>query len=408
MQNLIDTNSSNSLLSIAHKYNNGPVYDNKVDPDGKLPFTIPSRTIVSKGSKPGQLVTFHLEEARDYLRKLTAAQNPVDHDRSLNQLHIGFSNGHMEGRFMNQKGLDETRYLLTETGAQHLAKEVLPTRFFSGLKELARMDETGEKLATMTWAKFGAKADSPRMLRTVNVSVNGQSHRAIRSCHSQGYAPYSNLQFVEDLLDNAGDFAQYPVLDWKVSDSVMRLRFAGCGETGIELNKPVPMLECWNSEVGMRRVGLRGGMFKLVCTNGCGHWDDKKEFSWIHRGDSSRIQNGVKNAFEDLLVSAKGVVNAYQQALDVSVDDMFAWMEREMNKGEASTRQVIAAQTALNHPTTTPGATLASAVDAITLIAQDESDLIASYELERLAAEILRRGLSQALRQGNNRIMVEA
>jgi hypothetical protein len=372
-----------------------------------IPFTVGSRTLVSQGSKKGVLATTHLEAARDHLRKLALLQDPEDHERSLDQLHVSFIGGHMEARFLDRNGIQSDPMLVTEVGAGQLSRDVLPSRFFGGLKELATMDLNGEKLATMAWAKFATKAETPRLVRTIKVNVNGQVQRAIRSCHSQGYAPYSNLQFVEDMLSHAGEFASLPVLNWNVTDSVMRIRFAGCEDGQIELNKAVPMIEAWNSEVGLRRVGLRGGMFKLVCTNGMGHWDERKEWSWIHSGDAKRIQVGVKSAFEDLLTSARGVVDAYQKALDIAVEDAFRWMEMEMNKGEATKRNVVAAQMALTDATTTPGGKLASVVDAITLIAQDESDLIAQLELEMLASNILRRGLSESLKN-NGRILLPA
>jgi hypothetical protein len=365
--------------------------------------------LVKRGSKPGVLATFHLEETRDYLRNLAQLQAAEDHDRTLDQLHVSFVGGNMWAKFLNRTGISGEEMLLTDTGASHLASEVLPSRFFAGLKELALTDEQGAKLATMAWAKFAQKANTPRMVRTIKMQVNGQTHRAIRSCHSSTYAPYSNLQFVEDLLSNAGEFAQLPVLDWRVTDGAMRLRFAGCEASGIELNKPVTLLECWNSEIGARRVGLRGGMWRLACTNGMGHWDNKQEFSWIHRGDASRIQGGVRNAFENLLTSARGVVDAYNQALNVSIDDAFLWLEQEMQRGEVSARAVVEAQAALKDPTTTPGGTLASVVDAITLIAHTTTDdLIAQYEMENLASSILRRGLSLSLKYGGDRILVEA
>ena len=291
--------------------------------------------------------------------------------------------------------------LLTSAGASDLAGEVLPSRFFAGLKELAQTDEQGAKLATMTWAKFAQKATTPKMVRTVKMQVNGQTHRAIRSCHSPTYAPYSHLQFVEDMLDNAGEFAKLPVLDFRVTDSAMRLRFAGCDAGEIEVNKPITMIEAWNSEIGSRKVGLRGGMWRLTCTNGMGNWDNRSDFAWRHSGDSGRIQNGVRNAFENLLTSARGIVEAYGQALSIGIDDAFAFMEQELQKGEATARFIVEAQGALQHATTTPGGNLASVVDAITLVAHmTTEDLQVQFEMENLASGILRRGLTTGLRNG--------
>jgi hypothetical protein len=377
-----------------------------------IPFTIHSRVLVNKGASRGVLTTSHLEEVRDYLRQLEDRQQPKDHERGLDQLHVSFAGKHMSARFLHRDGIDKEEMLLTEYGAQQVAREVLPARFFSGLKDLACIDADGEKLATMTWAKFAAQQRGPRLLRTMNMNIAGPGRpacvrRVLRSCHSQSYTPYSNLQFVQDILDNATDFANRPVLNWHLSDTALRLRFAGCDTAQVELKTPIPMIEAWNSEVGLRRVGLRGGMWRLICTNGMGHWDEKREWSWIHRGDATRIRDGVSGAFEDLLVAARGVVSAYQQALSISIDNAFAWMEAELSRAQMPDRAVQAAQLALADPTVTPGANLASVVDAITLIAQNEVDVFDQYEVERAAAQVMARGLAAGARNGN-RITVEA
>jgi hypothetical protein len=374
------------------------------------PFTIKDRTLVRKGSTIGEPNTFKLEEVRDYLKKLERLQDPVDHDRSLDQLHIDFEGKHMKGRFLARDGISKEIMLVSQNGAAQLASEVLPSRFFSGLQELALMDESGEKLSTMVWDKFSGQYDRLRMIRTVNMKVGEEVRRVIRSCHSPGYAPYSNLEFVQAMLDNAGDYASLPVIDWRVTDTGMRLRFAAIDaplavlsvwDPSVMLTEPIPMIETWNSEVGRRKVGLRGGMWRLVCTNGMGHWDDRREWSWIHRGDAARIQQGVSNAFEDLFTTANGVVDAYKDALTISISDAYKWMQEELHRAKVTKKVISSAEVALTHPTTTPGGSLASVIDAITLVAQDEDDLFAQSGLERTASSILRRGLSTALRNNN-------
>lgn len=362
-----------------------------------MEFTLPTRTLVSQGSSPGALQTLHLEEVRDYLVKLDAKQDPKDFERSLRHLHVDMTGNQMTAYWINQTGGSE-KMLITHVGAGDLAKEVLPSRFFNGLKELALMDEQGGKLATMAWAKFADDQYDPSFVRTVNVQApNGDVIRAIRSRHSQSYAPYGNLEFVQGMLDHGGEYAEMPVLDWRLTDTGMRIRFAGCEKGEINVNEPIPMVEGWNSEVGKRKVVLRGGLWKLVCTNGMGSWNERSEYNWIHRGNSERIQNGVKCAFENLKTEAAGVVDAYNASVDISIDNAFEWMRTEMTN-RTSERVVIAAQQALGDKTTTPGGKLASVVDAVTLIAQKEADIFQQYELERLAASILNRGRGIALR----------
>jgi hypothetical protein len=372
-----------------------------------LPFTVPDRVLANRGVTRGvPATTMHLEAVRDHLKALAEKQEAEDHERTLDQLHVSFIGGHMHAKWLGPKGPEDVEFLVTDNAASQLASEVLPSRFFAGLRELAQMDEGGSKLATMSWGKFANKnGGDPRLVRTVLMRIGGRVHRVIRSCHSQNYAPYANLEFVQDILDNAGQFASLPVLGWRVTDTGMRLRFAGVDQDGIRVHEPIPMIEAWNSEVGRRRVGLRGGMFKLVCTNGMGHWNEKTEYQWIHRGDSARIKAGVQGAFTNLITAANGVVSAYNEALNVAIDDAYAWMEQELRR-ETSERVIRAATDGMKDPTTTQGGSLASVIDAVTLIAQNESDMYDQYELERIAASLLQRGRSEALRHGG-RIPVE-
>ena len=134
-------------------------------------FVIPTRELVRKGSQRGALSTMHLEEVRDYLAKLEKKQ---DIDRSLSQLHVDMTKGEMTAAWINYGGVSE-EMLVTSTGATDLAREVLPSRFFTGLTALAHMDDDGAKLATMAWAKFAAEASGdPSFVRTVNVNVPGK------------------------------------------------------------------------------------------------------------------------------------------------------------------------------------------------------------------------------------------
>lgn len=368
-------------------------------PIAVAPFTVNDRILLKKGVKRGVATVMHLEEVRDHLRKLATLQSPVDHERSLDQLHVNFTGGRLTAQLLTPDGLDPEVMLFSTNGAQQVAKEVLPSHFYRGLRDLAGLDNQGAKLATLAWAKFAADKVKVRRIRTVLMKdVDRTVRRMIRSCHSQDYSSYTNLQFVEDLLQAGKDFTNMPVLDVTISDSVMRLRFAG---DEVELKKPVRMYEAWNSEVGRRRVGLRGGMFKLVCTNGMGHWSDAQEFNWRHYGDAERIRSGVASALKNLEVSASQVLQAYQQAANVNIDNAYRWLEEELRRSGMNNDRIDAAKAAINHETTTPGNNLASCVDAITLIAQDEEDVLMQDELERMAADLLQRALAKAAKSDN-------
>lgn len=372
-------------------------------------FAVPNRTLAEKGSSNGVLTPFSLQEVFDHLKHLVTMQCPTDHERTLNQLHVDFADGHMAARWIDPRGLGETHYLVTSNGASQLASDVLPSRFFTGLKQLGGIDSQGEKLATMVWMKFASGCtDTPRRVRTVRMKFGSDIRWAIRSCHSLDYAPYSNMEFVTDILNNTGQFAHTPVLHWWVTDNGMRIRFMGLDPAlaafanmapEVLLNEPIPMIEAWNSETGCRRTGLRGGMFRLKNATGIGHWNERMEYNWIHRGDPERIRHGVQDAFQNLFTVAAGVVDAYKQATNIAIDNAYKWMEEELYK-VVSDRVLHVAQGALTDATVTPGGNLASVVDALALAAKSETDLFDQHEIERVASQMLDKGLAEGLKNG--------
>ena len=370
------------------------------------PRLVPDRTFAAKGAARGLLSTLRLEEVRDHLKKMHGLQQPEEHERSFSQTHVSFDGGRVYAQFIGPRGPGE-RMLVHQTAYSQMASTLLPTRGGGYLLDQSALGVGGEKVSTLSWATFAREDERPRMFRTVLTRdpATNTPIRMIRSQHSQGYAPYDNLRFVQDLLDHAPEVRGLPVLQYHVTDGAMRLRFALKPGSEIALKEPTPMLEAWNSEVGRRSVNLSGGIWKLVCTNGMGSWERQSEWAWRHYGNSDRISAGVRSAVEETATTASGVLDAYHSALDVAIDDAAAWLERELTREKAPQAFVARAQLALNDETTTPGGLLASAVDAVTLAAQSTDDLLAQAEYEAFAARILRRGLTAA--QGG-RIAVEA
>ena len=375
---------------------------------GPGPRLIPTRTLYTRGSEAGKLATSNLEEVRDVLRRQRELQAPKEFDRSFSQMHLSFMGGRVTAQFLGADGLQGEPMLVHDNAYGQMSSQNglgLPTRFGNGLLAQSALGDAGEKLSTMSWALWAAESTRPRLFRTaLTRDQDGKVQRVLRSQQSQGYAIYDNLDFVQDLLDNAPDLATMPVLDFRVGDTGMRVRFSGVPQNEIELNVPVPMLEAWNSEVGRRRTVLQGGMWKLWCTNGCGTWESDSEFAWRHFGNTERISDGVASAIHEIRTSASGVVDAYTSALDVAIDDAFAFMERELKREGLTKAQIAASQAGLEHETTTAGGCLASTVDAVTLIAQ-EFDLFTQADMERAAGRMMRRGQTEALRNGGRIVM---
>ena len=356
---------------------------------------VKDRVLARRGAERGMksVPGLHLEEVRDHLRLVASKQEPTNHERQLSHLNLDFTGGRLTARFLNANGLSEPHFL-TKTAWSQIAPEVLPARGGGFLLDQAALGEHGEKLSNMSWAMFSREQTTPRLLRTVKQKHGDAVVPVIRSCHSQGYATYDNLTFIEDILANV-DVSDLPVLQYALSDSGMRVRFALQPIETIQLKTPVPMMEAWNSEVGLRRTVFKGGVFKLVCTNGMTTTETAAEWGWRHYGSSDRIRRGVESAIADLRTTASGVVAHYNKALETSIDDAFSWMMQELELAGVSAETRTKAVNALDHETTTPGRLLASTIDATTLIAQD-FDLYEQAELEAVGARLLNRGLSQA------------
>jgi hypothetical protein len=352
--------------------------------------------------------SMHLEGVRDLLQKQADLMEPKDMDRSFSQMHLSYTDGRVTAQMLDaNQGLDPEVMLVHKNAYDQMSGNLLPARFGTGLLAQSEIGEMGEKLSTMSWALWSAQNKTPRRFRTVRTrDEDGQVHRVIRSQHSQGYAVYDNLMFVQDLLDNAPELTDMSVIDFRVTDVGMRLRFSTEDVGRFELNKPMPIIEAWNSEAGRRRTVLNAGIWKLICTNGMHSWDESSSFAWRHFGNTDRIKDGVASAINEIRTASKGVVKAYNSALNISIDDAFKFMERELKKEGLNKSQISQAQAALDHDWVSEGRNLASVVDATTLIAQ-EFDMFEQSSIERAAARMMRRGQNEAL-SNNGRILMRA
>jgi hypothetical protein len=366
-------------------------------------WLIPHRTLANRGlgRQRGELGSLHLEEVRDHLKVLADKQQAHDYDRSFSQLHVDFQSGRVIAQFLGPNGLEGEPMLVHKNAYSQMCDKLLPRSGGNFLLELASTGEQGRKAATGNWFLFRKGSEVPVMFRTVYTRdpLSGKVMPMIRAQQSQGYGVYDNLTLVEDMLSNAPELRDMPVIHWKLTDTAMRLRFAMQPTDQIELHKPIPILEGWNSEAGQRNVILQAGAWKLICWNGISHWDTTAQFKWRHYGNSTRIEQGVESALNEIRTAANGVVEAYDAAGDIFVEDVFGFIERELKREKVTGAQISAAQSALDDETTTQGNRLTSVVDAITLAAQD-LDLFLQSDLERAAARTMQRGRSIARDNG--------
>lgn len=342
-----------------------------------------------------------VEALRDRLAKRRDLQQPREVAVVLSQLHVDFHGGpratcdFVAGR-PSWLPADMPVYL-TETASRQLAHHVLPARgltFLSAMRGAHAVQ--GRRLSTLTWSLLASKVDRPVVLRVARRKVDGEIAAVVRAVVTDRYAPYDNVDLLTDLLGVAS--LRGRCVDYVETDDTVRVRFV-LRDGRPALDKPVPMIEAWNSETGCRSVGVAGGAWKLVCTNGMTSWTRDLAWQFRHVGTRDRLADKIEGSMRAVTARARGVVDAYEKAREVEIDNLIAFMERSL-RGEITGEQIERAKGALDHTTTTPGRMLASVVDAVTLAAQHEIDALRQNAMEGAAVALMSRGLAEAQANG--------
>jgi hypothetical protein len=394
-------------------------------PSTVYPFTIRDRMLISRGVKRHVLQTSTLPDILSLLKRIEGLASPADVPITLDRVKVDFT-----GRSMTATiGSNPQVYNLMTTGAGHLASDVLPNRFWTGFRELALKDA---RVARSAWEVFSRElGKTKRVIRTQHIrycrqcgtgpssscAANGHTQQirpVIRAVVSTKYALYSNVQMVEDLLSSSTAFAKMPVLSWYLGDAGIRIRFLGLDPAtaafaafdpeAVLMNRPLPMVEISNSEVKRGAIRMAGGLWNLRTASGLGHWDENTAYRWNHTGATSRVTSRVRGAFGALTATATAVIQAYDDAGNIDIEDPEAWLKKHLpakGKNKVVTQRVLdAALAALNDPDVTPGGKLASVVDAITIAAAGESDVYTASDVEKAASRLMRRGLDIAAKNG--------
>lgn len=351
------------------------------------------------------------------LRRYRTADAPIDIERSPSTAMIRVNrHGNPTIQFLMPDGQVEP-IELTRHAARQLAQRTLPARglgFVDSLAEIRDLDRAGNRfdagasLASVVWSLFGRQSKEALMFRTVDAG----DRRIVRAVLSQGYAVYDCLEFVEDTLRSLGTEADnYRAIGWNISDSAMRLRLVAGADASEhyarrEVDKPIPMVELWDSEIGARAVYVKSGTFTLWCSNGCGHWSDDAAWRWNHSGrTSTRIRDGVRDAIAEAALKSAGIVEAYDQALHTAIDDAVAWFRQSTEATLSDALQSKVIDTMGSNPTVHgAGRLLASVVDAVTYVAHEQSSLFEQERLERLGGQLLHAGLRESASAGFGRI----
>ncbi len=364
-----------------------------------------------------------LGEARSIINDAHQAANPWRQTRKLAHCHVAWGLPGQERALLQwlQKdgtisaGLPMTRTALVDI----LNSDVLPSRGRAFLEELLALPGSSDNharslqaIATMATQKFlRARGDKTRQL----LVSNKHGEDVITGCVGSSYNDYPHVQLMDDMIDGLPDGAtDWQVLSLRLTDNVLRVRFLaddrhiGVGRdhsiVQAEDGKLIPAIELWNSENGHRAVWLKSLGYRALCANGYASLAEQAVHRWNHVGDAERLRQGIAGAVEDIIIQSRGIADAYDQALDIAVDDAWGWMQDEL--ADFTRAEAAAVQDALHHDTTSRDAQgqprlLASMLDAVTFAAhdihdRDDGDLIRVEQMERAAARMLRRGQREA------------
>ena len=396
------------------------------------PAALTVRELFAAGSTPGnpQLLSFH--DVAEEVTSLRTLLDPQDIERPVGQSAVRYAeDGSMALMFRAPNGAEAWEAPLSFTGngyRQFGARVLGSTKALSFIDRQAQRDQTGRSMAEINWAvEIAAQSEDVMRLRTIQLP--GQQGRSIRAAVSQSYGCFDNVDVLEALLPADG-IDQLHVISANISEDAMRIRFllnpedAGLfGRNGAltreTLNKPIPMAEIWNSEVGGSSVRARSGLFTARCTNGqMNSFTGRSDWRWAHRGGgdfNQRISQGLADAVRSFRVEASGAVERHAEASAVAINNAAEFLRQFSGQAGMSAGMRDAAITALSNEVAVAQpiadadapSSLQSVVDAVTWAAQSAGSLFAQRDAETAATKLLDRGLLHA-RRNNGSITVEA
>jgi hypothetical protein len=381
-------------------------------------ITIPVRRICAWGTDrhpdASVLKLRTLDELLDTMKRIEAKSSFRDVRARLRDTKVSFPNGQMVVHVPHER----TGFRAMSLGASHLHADVLASGGWNTLKLLSRLNP---ERASGMWEDFAQTCGAKmyRRLRTQRLSWcsscksayqpscgaaghRREVHLGLRAVVSDTYADYRNVHLIEDILNHSGHFAKMPVLNWSLSDSGMVVRFLGLTKGAALMGRlrpqtlldtPQPVIEVRNSECKAASLTVTGGLWNMKTASGFGHWDANTGRSWSHRGNPRKIRDGFEDAFTAMSKTAQEVVDAYEDAKTLELEDPAEWLREKLGTKDGNKAIAEAAVEALKDPDVTPGKKLASVIDALTLVASQKADIYAARDVERAASRLLRIGV---------------
>ena len=368
-------------------------------------FTLPNETRLRLRTPKSVIIgATTLNDIRDRLMRMQRMTDPRDVTVPLSKVGVYFVDGRMCARFADTTGKP---MLISTNGANHMAREVLPPRFWTGFRMLAQVNP---KRAQGVWDDFSKFSTRDAVVRLNNHVVQGEVRTIIRAVVSERYGMYANISMVQDILDAVPDLASLPVVDCWMTDNGIRIRFLviDAAMAALSMFDPdvlkmgyIPMIEISNSEVGCGTVSMVGGAYNVQTQEGLGHWDETRRLDKRHLGQGFRFTEYIQETFKTFSEDANDIVQSYQAAREVDLEDPVEWLRDRLGMDREVPERVIEATiAALDDPLVTPGRKLASIVDAMTIAAGLESDIYTAKDVEAAAARLLKLGSDIAAKNG--------
>lgn len=375
---------------------------------------LPSETIIRLDHEAGKT----LGDIAHLQARISAKQDRHDYLVPVSAVPFAFFPAE-DGGAVAVLGNDKVK--VSKAAFRQLSSHLEVTGLGRMLEQTAKLDSSAKwrgqdaaafEAANLLLRMWTQRVDKSLRWRVCSRRINGEVVRVLDGLVTEGYAPLGH----DEALELAAEHFGYDrhVIEYKLTSTEMRLRIA---DEPIELDKPVKMIEVWNSETGHRSLSFWGRLWKLICSNGMAvTHKDYGRARYTHVGDMrQRVRDQLPEQLIDIRRAMGEGVELYAEAertriewtpgtITVKEDDLgpVETFITETNKTRSTKipDRVLGRvfERGLRDETSNPYGTLAGAVDGITRVAQDE-DLSMQKLLEDIAFDVMQRGLAQRERE---------
>ena len=357
------------------------------------PFAYPPKTFINL-STPRMVVSrkHNLESVRDMVARLEKSQQPVDRVYNLKSLMVRFEDGRPVMRrvigpnkmsapiYFNRRGWDMfCSHIFPNTGIKK-GYEIQarwnrgPENPTIGSTNITR-SEMGATLDFNWWLQSFAP-DREILVRTVlTKAANGELERIIRAVQTPSYCPFSDLEYINLILDTDPTIGEAAVIKARIGTGGMWLRLEQ--KTGIEAKKVGDKLaytfDFWNSQNSTKKVGRGYGFLILTCANGMTSNKKGSVLEAWHKGNKDVLINALKDNMSFQQALRDGLMADWNKAFDIAIEDHYTWMAEEVIGAGYSKGMVDRVHKEMQDPTSGPMGSLQNVINGMTLLAQNNS-----------------------------------